>query len=79
MIRQTWVCGYDLAPCDFWIFPKLKTTLKGMRFQLPKDIIEKTVIELRNIPEKEFKKRFQMWQSCWEKCVLLQEEYFEGD
>ena len=20
----------DLAPCDFWLFPKLKTTLKGM-------------------------------------------------
>ena len=23
----------DLAPCDFWLFPKLKTTLKGRRFQ----------------------------------------------
>ena len=23
----------DLAPCDFWLFPKLKTSLKGRRFQ----------------------------------------------
>ena len=21
----------DLAPCDFWLFPKLETTLKGTR------------------------------------------------
>ena len=23
----------DLAPCDFWLFPKLKSPLKGKRFQ----------------------------------------------
>jgi len=22
----------DLAPCDFWLFPKLKSRLKGRRF-----------------------------------------------
>jgi hypothetical protein len=22
----------DLAPCDFWLFPKLKKVLKGQRF-----------------------------------------------
>jgi hypothetical protein len=22
----------DLAPCDFWVFPKLKNALKGQRF-----------------------------------------------
>ena len=25
-------CSPDLAPCDFWLFPKLKSTLKGRRF-----------------------------------------------
>ena len=24
----------DLAPCDFWLFPTLKTTLKGKRFSV---------------------------------------------
>ena len=24
----------DLAPCDFWLFPKLKSPLKGKRFQI---------------------------------------------
>jgi hypothetical protein len=28
----------DLAPCDFWLFPKLKTTLKGHRFSDTADI-----------------------------------------
>ena len=31
----------DLAPCDFWLFPKLKTTLKRTRFQSRKDIMKK--------------------------------------
>ena len=31
----------DLAPCDFWLFPKLKSPLKGKRFQ--------TVDEIRKI------------------------------
>ena len=25
----------DLAPCDFWLFPKLKSPLKGRHFRLP--------------------------------------------
>jgi transposase len=28
----------DLAPCDFWLFPKLKTTLKVHRFSDIADI-----------------------------------------
>jgi hypothetical protein len=28
----------DLAPCDFWLFPKLKTALKGHRFSDIADI-----------------------------------------
>jgi histone-lysine N-methyltransferase SETMAR len=28
----------DLAPCDFWLFPKLKNALKGQRFSDLSDI-----------------------------------------
>ena len=48
----------DLAPCDFWLFPKLKTTLKGTQFQSRKDIMKKTTAELRSIPKEEFKRCF---------------------
>ena len=26
-------CSPDLAPCDFFLFPKLKKAIKGTRFQ----------------------------------------------
>ena len=41
----------DLAPCDFWLFPKLKTILKGRRFQSREDIMKKLMEELGSIPE----------------------------
>ena len=68
----------DLAPCDFWLFRKLKITLREMRFQSRADITEKTM-ELRSIPEEEVKRCFQKWQRRWEKCLHLQGEYFEGE
>ena len=32
----------DFAPCDFWLFPKLKSPLKGKRFQTIDEIQENT-------------------------------------
>ena len=32
----------DLVPCNFWLFPKLKSPLKGKRFQIINEIQEKT-------------------------------------
>jgi transposase len=42
----------DLAPADFFVFPKLKSTLKGRRFQTIQDISENSQKELRAIPIK---------------------------
>jgi len=58
----------DMAPCDFWLFPKLKMPLKGTRFQSREDI-------MRNATEH----CFRQWQNRWEKCVAAQGDYFEGD
>ena len=38
----------DLAPADFFLFPKLKTTLKGRRFKTKEEIQENATIELRH-------------------------------
>jgi hypothetical protein len=35
----------DLAPCDFWLFPELKTALKGCRFDDISDIQHHVVKE----------------------------------
>jgi hypothetical protein len=32
------VVAGDLAPCDFFAFPKIKLTLKGRRFDTTEDI-----------------------------------------
>ena len=33
----------DLVPCNFWLFPKLKSPLKGKRFQTVDEIRENTM------------------------------------
>jgi hypothetical protein len=44
----------DLAPADFFLFPKLKSTLKGRRFQTIEEIQENAIRELRAIRESAF-------------------------
>ena len=41
LVRQP-PCSPDLVPCNFWLFPKLKTTLKGKRFQSRHKIMKKS-------------------------------------
>ena len=36
----------DLVLCDFWLFPKLKSSLKGKRFQIINEIQENTTGQL---------------------------------
>jgi len=69
----------DLAPSDFWLFPTLKTDLKGMRFATMEDIKSNVTAELRTIPKEAFHQCFQQWQDRWSKCVRAQGSYFEVD
>jgi hypothetical protein len=41
----------DLAPTGFFLFPKLKTILKGRRFQAKEEIKENAIRESRAIRE----------------------------
>ena len=36
----------DLVPCDFWLFSKLKSLLKGKRFKTVNEIQENTMGQL---------------------------------
>ena len=69
----------DLAPCDFFLFPKLKGVIKGTRFQDSKAITTAVTKELRAIPMKSFQKCIEAWQQRLEKCIRAQGDYFEGD
>jgi hypothetical protein len=68
----------DLAPNDFWLFPKIKSALKGPRFQDTEDMTEKAMA-LKAVPQQEFQNCFQQWQHCLAKCTATQGRYFKGD
>ena len=51
----------DLAPCDIFLFPKLKEVIKGVRF-LDVEAIKKVVTtELKRIPEESFQECMETW------------------
>ena len=66
----------DLAPCDFWLFPKVKAKLGGTLIE--EDSV-RTVWEqaVRTIPMSEFREAFDMWLKRWDKCVHVKGEYVE--
>jgi hypothetical protein len=72
-------CFPDLALNDLWLFPKIKSAIKGQRFQYVEDIQKYLMMALKVIPQQEFQKCFQQWQHCWAKCIAAQGEYFKGD
>lgn len=69
----------DLAPCDFFLFPKLKLALRKTIFKSIEEIEQKTTKELKAIPKKSFEKCMNDWIVRWKKCVASEGDYFEGD
>ena len=69
----------DLAPCDFFLFTKLKEVTKGTRFQDSEAIKTAVTKELRAILEESFQECVEAWHRRLEKCVQAQGNYFEGD
>ncbi|GFX02083.1 mariner Mos1 transposase [Trichonephila clavipes] len=69
----------DMSPPDFFLFPKIKNTLKGHRFQDIETIKQNSTQQLQAIPKSEFQKGFEDWKHRWAKCVTTNGVYFEGD
>ena len=59
----------DLAPCDFFLFPKLKLRMKGRRFDTFEEIQEESQRVLDTIPKRDFQGCFQAWQKCLDRCI----------
>jgi hypothetical protein len=59
----------DLPPCDFFLFLKIKLTLKERRF----DTMEEIQAESQRVPdtltEKDFQEEFQEWRRWWDRCL----------
>ncbi|PNF23921.1 hypothetical protein B7P43_G12846 [Cryptotermes secundus] len=69
----------DLAPCDFFLFPKMKINLKGRGFDTVEEIQAEMQTVLNTLTKKDFQDAFQKGQKRWDQCMHSQGIYFEGD
>ena len=49
----------DSAPCDFFLFPRLKRPMKGRRFATIEEIKTESLRELKDIPKSVYQKCFE--------------------
>ena len=69
----------DLAPCNLFLFPKLKTHLKGHHFGTVEIVQSAATRALNNISSKDFHHCYGEWQQRCNRCIRSQRAYFEGD
>jgi hypothetical protein len=67
----------DLAPEDFFIFPKMKSQLKGKHFQDISTIQANVTEQIRSIPKDSFKNSFQSLYERCKSCIDRQGDYVE--
>ena len=68
-----------LAPCDFFLFPRIKSALKGTRFKFV-DAVKAKAMELMNkLSEDDLQHCFQQWKICMERCKDQGGEYIGDD
>ena len=67
----------DLAPCDFFLFPRLKRELSGRSFKTKSALGSAIYQCLSGIPENDYLMAFRSWISRLRKCVDNAGEYFE--
>ena len=65
----------DLAPCDFWLFPKLR----GCRYETIEDIKEAVNKVIDTFTQEDFHGAFQKLFEWYNNCIVTRGDYFEGD
>lgn len=78
-----------VAPCDFFLFPIIKTTLKeplskknlrlSFYWHIIDDIKSASLKVLKFIPNIKFEKCFEDWKKPWHNCTKSDGDYFEGN
>jgi histone-lysine N-methyltransferase SETMAR len=67
----------DLAPCDFFVFPRLKDLLRGRRFDTAELAIDAYETALKTLTENDWHNCFDIWFQRMNHCVNASGEYFE--
>ena len=65
----------DLAPCDFWLFPKLT----GCRYETIEEMKEAVIKVIGTLTQEDFHGAFQMLLERYNKCITAGVDNFEGD
>ena len=69
----------DLAPCDFYLFPKLKEKLRGCRYETIEEMKETVTEVIDTLTQEGFHGAFQKLLKRHNKCIAAGGDYFEGD
>jgi hypothetical protein len=72
-------CSPDLAPADLFLFPKLKTALKGRSYLIIEEIKKNAIRELHAFTESALQEAFQQRKKRWERCIASRGDYFEWE
>ena len=64
----------DLAPCDFWLFPKLR----GCRYEAVEELKEAVTKIIDTLTQEDFHGAFQKLLERYNKCIAAGGDYFEG-
>jgi histone-lysine N-methyltransferase SETMAR len=67
----------DLAAAHVYLFPRLKTALKGQRFSDAANKVKNATKELKRLSQNRFQECFQHLYSRWQKCIVAERDYFE--
>jgi len=66
----------DLAPADYFLFPKLRFSLKERHFQTVEEIQCAVTRERNNISKTAFLEGMKMLKKCANKCIDQRGMYF---
>ena len=65
----------DLAPCDFWLFPKLR----GCGYETTGEMKEAVTKVIDTLTQEDFNVAFQKLLERYNKCIAAGGDYFNGD
>lgn len=69
----------DLAPCDFFLFDKIKDSMRGTHLGSQEEIKSESARLLKAIPEADWARCFESWKNRMRRCIAAEGDYFEGD
>ena len=69
----------DLAPCDFWLFPKLKEKHRGCRYETIEEMKEAVTKVIDTLTQEDFHGVFQKLLEWYNECIAAGGDYFEED